>query len=125
MIVILSLIGGLTFEKFVIATLAPISPALLWGMLEHKRQTRAIQTRERLKGFAEGLWRQAITSSSPTLDESRDLQDEIYDTRRTDPRIFNWIYALLWKDEEEDMKAGAERLVKQFLAQNPEGKSES
>jgi hypothetical protein len=72
------------------------------------------------------LWRQAITSPAPTLDdESRDLQDEIYDTRRTNPRIFNWIYALLRKEQEEDMKAGAERLVTQFSTQNPEAKSES
>lgn len=126
MIVILSLIGGLSLEKFVVAILAPMSPALLWGMREYKRQTKAIQTRERLKGLAEGLWRQATTSPAPTLDdESRDLQDEIYDTRRTNPRISNWIYGLLRKEQEEDMKAGAERLVKRFLTQNPEARSES
>lgn len=125
MIFILGLVGGLTLEKFVLAILAPMSPALLWGMREYKRQTKAIQTRERLKSLAEGLWRQAITSPAPTLDdESRDLQDEIYDTRRTNPRIFNWIYALLRKEQEEDMKAGAERLVTQFSTQNPEAKSE-
>ena len=82
MIVILGLVGGLTLEKFVLAILAPLSPALLWGMREHKRQTKAIQTRERLKSLAESLWRQATTSPFPTLDDaSRDLQDEIYDAR--------------------------------------------
>lgn len=61
-----------------------------------------------------------ITSPTLTLaQESRDLQDEIYDARRTNPRIFNWIYALLREEHEEDMKAGAERLVRQYLTQNP------
>jgi hypothetical protein len=120
LIVVIGLIGGLTLEKFVLAILAPMSPALLWGMREYKRHTKAIQTRERLKALAERMWDQAITSPTLTLaQESRDLQDEIYDARRTNPRIFNWIYALLREEHEEDMKAGAERLVRQFLTQNP------
>jgi hypothetical protein len=39
MIVILGLVGGLTLEKFVLAILAPMSAAMLWGMREYKRQT--------------------------------------------------------------------------------------
>lgn len=51
------------------------------------------------------------------------MQDEIYDSRRTNTRIFNWIYAMIREEQEEDMNAGAERLVKQFLTPNLEAKS--
>jgi hypothetical protein len=89
-----------------------MSPALLWGIREYKRQSKAIETRTRLKTLAEQLWQEAIGAPGRTMDqESRLLQDEFYDARRANPSIFNWVYALLRAEHEEDMKAGAERLV--------------
>jgi hypothetical protein len=115
-IIFIGLIGGLTLAKFVLAILAPMSPALLWGIREYKRQSKAIQLRARLKTVAEQLCQRAIDSPALTLEhESRLLQDEIYDARRTNPSIFNWVYALFRSDQEEQMKAGAEHLVNKFL----------
>lgn len=107
-----------TLDKFILASLAPLSPAILWAVREYRQQNEAIEQLERLKEFILTLFEQAInqTISSDKLErEIREVQDGIYENRCNNPMIFNWIYKLLRNSQEEAMNKGAEELVQEAL----------
>lgn len=114
----IGLFGGITLEKFVLAIFAPIFPVFLWGIREYKTQREAADTLDRLKSHIENLWENAIKNNSTSLQiqqEARNLQDEIYERRRNNPLIFDWIYKRLRSKYEEQMNKGADELVKEAL----------
>jgi len=47
--------------------------------------------------------------------KSRNLQDEIYYNRRSNPFILDWFYRRLLRKNEEFMNRGAEELVNEAL----------
>jgi len=118
---LVGLIGGLTLEKFFLVVLAPLIPAVVLGIRQHIEHTEAAVRLDKLKERSEGLWNQAIRrrlTSQEVTEESYKLQNEIYDNRRRNPLIFNWIYSRLRKQQEEQMNRGAEELIEEAL-RNP------
>jgi hypothetical protein len=116
---ILGLVYGMTLERFVLAILAPLTPALLWGIRECRRQKSAATLSERLKSHIDGVWEKILRTQmedSELETEARQLQDEIYERRRTSPLIFNWIYSLLRTSYDEQATKGAEALVQEVLS---------
>jgi len=118
---LVGLIGGLTLEKILLVVLAPLIPAVFLGIRQHTEHTEAAARLDKLKEHSEGLWNQAIRgrlTPQEVTEESYKLQNEIYDNRRRNPLIFNWIYKHLRKEQEEQMNRGAEELVEEAL-RNP------
>lgn len=118
---LVGLIGGLTLEKFFLVVLAPLIPAVVLGIRQHIEHTEAASRLDKLKERSEGLWNQAIKrrlTPQEVTEESYKLQNEIYDNRRRNPLIFNWIYRRLRKQQEEQMNRGAEELIEEAL-RNP------
>jgi hypothetical protein len=114
----IALIGGMSLEKFLLAVLAPISPAFLWGIREFSRQSGTTKTLERLKNYLESLWTEVITNSLPpdkAETNARHLQDGIFEHRGNSPLIFDWVYEFLRSEHEEQMQKGAEDLAKDAL----------
>lgn len=72
---------------------------------------------DKLKKHAEGLWDKALGGTSPEelTSKSRELQDEIYQNRSTNPLIFDWLYNLLRNKDEELMNKTVDELVKEAL----------
>lgn len=114
----IGLIGGMSLEKFLLAVLAPISPALLWGIREYNRQNEATRILQRLKNYLESLWTE-VTKNSFLPDRAetnaRHLQDGIFDHRANSPLIFDRVYEFLCSEHEEQMQKGAEELAKEAL----------
>jgi hypothetical protein len=109
---------GMTLERFVLAILAPLSPAWLWGIREWKKQRAAAESADRLKAHANEIWAAALAGmiSGEFLEtKARDLQDEIYERRRTNPLIFDWIYYWLQDEQEEQASKAADELVQEAL----------
>lgn len=122
----LGFIGGMSLDKFVLAVLAPLSPAFLWGIRDHRRQTNAAETQEELKGRVEGLYSEVIigklTPEQAEI-ESSQLQDAIFDLRRNNPLIFDWVYKILRRTYEEQATKGAQELMEEALALNSQDRS--
>jgi hypothetical protein len=121
LILALGLHKGMTLERFVLAILAPLSPAFLWGIREWKKQRAAADSADQLKTHADEIWTKALagTMSGKLLEtEARDLQDEIYERRRTNPLIFDWIYYHLRDRQEEQANRAADELVEEALRSN-------
>ena len=118
---LVGLIGGLTLEKFFLVVLAPLIPAVVLGIRQHIEHTEAAARLDKLKERSEELWNQAIRrrlTPQEVTEESYKLQNEIYDNRKRNPLIFNWIYRRLRKQQEEQMNRGAEELIEEAL-RNP------
>lgn len=113
----LGLIANLTLEKFILAMVVPLMPALSRGLrqyVEHKEYAARLDT---LKKYMESLWNKALSNANP--DEltraSRELQNEIYNLRRTSPLIFDWLYERPKKEDEKLMNIAAGEMVKKAL----------
>lgn len=118
---LVGLIGSLTLEKFFLVVLAPLIPALILGIRQYKEHTEAAARLDRRREQADELWSQAIKgrlAPQELTEESYKLQNEIYDNRRRNPLIFEWIYDRLQGEQEIQMNRGAEDLVEEAL-RNP------
>jgi hypothetical protein len=114
---IIGLVGGMNMEKFILAVLAPLSPAILLGIREYKKQNDAAARLDELKNYVEELWAKALRDEITPEQierESRDLQDIIYDCRSNNPLIYDRIYRYLFNAQEEQMNKGAEELVEEY-----------
>jgi hypothetical protein len=110
----IGLIGGFTVDKFFLAVIAPLMLAFALGIRQYTDHQQSAFALDWLKGHAEKIWRNAIEKKSlpdELTKESRDLQDEIYDCRRKNRLIFDWIYNRLKRDHEFQMNVSAEALV--------------
>jgi hypothetical protein len=102
-----------TLTSFVLTTLAPITPVVIWALRERNRQGSTCELLDRLN---EDIKKLLTQSSSGATEEylsirSRELQDAIYNHRVSSPLIFDWVYNRMRRGMEERMNAGAEELV--------------
>ncbi|WP_414517629.1 S-4TM family putative pore-forming effector [Nostoc sp. PCC 9305] len=118
---LVGLIGGLTLEKFVLATLTPLVPTFVFGLRQYIDNNEAATRLDRLRENSESIWQQVVNGRIAPQEletESYNLQNQIYDNRRLSPLIFDWIYYRLQRKNEEEMNRGAEALI-QELRQSP------
>ncbi len=118
---LISLVGGLSLAKFLLAVIAPLTPAFVLGLRQYSEHHEAAARLDRLHENAENILDKIINKKLMEEDierESYSLQVEIYENRRRSPSILDWFYSLLRRKHEEQMNKGAESLVKELM-QNP------
>jgi len=116
-VITISLIGGMTLEKFLLAVLAPLAPAYVLALRQYTENNEAAARLSRLKDVAENLIQEVAQKRLTLQDlerESYSLQSQIYDNRRYSPLIFDWIYSWLRREGEEQMNKGAEALIQEL-----------
>lgn len=116
LVVMFGLHANQTLGQLALAVVAPLSPALLWGIREIRKQSEAAEALDKLRGQIESVWAQALNGSlndNALLDTSVDFQNEIFERRSRHPLIFNWINSLVRDQQQESMKAKAVELVAQ------------
>jgi len=117
-IVSLGIFSGLTIETFILAMLAPLLPLIIWGMDEYSKNIHAADHLENLKRLSEQLWNLSISSSISREQfdrESRDLQNEIFDCRKNNPLIFDWIYNRMKDPQQDQMYKSADFFVSEAI----------
>ena len=105
-----------TQEKFLMAIIVPLMPAVFWGIRQYKAHNASASRQERLKEYVNKLWDDTLEGklSDTQLEvESRNLQNEIYENRSNNPLIFDWIYKILRNKQEVQMNKSAEMLLKE------------
>jgi hypothetical protein len=108
-----------SLEQFVLAVLAPLTPALMWAGRECKRQTEGASNLDRLRETTEQIWSQMLKGSLSETEltlRSRTLQDAILVGRRERATVFDWVYGRLRKKHEKQMNVGAEEMINQIRA---------
>lgn len=107
-----------TMTTFVLSTLAPMTPVMIWILRECNRQSATCELLDRLNDEVKKLWdhsRRGATEQEIST-RSRELQDAIFNHRASSPLIFDWVYNLLRKKMEDRMNAGAEHWVNELRA---------
>lgn len=117
-VVMISLLKGLTFGNFLLIVVFPLLPAMGWIIRELRGQNEAIQRKDGLKRYTEEVWSAAIRKRASVEEierNSRKLQDKIYDNRCHNPLILDAFYRHLRPRNEVQMTRSAEELVKEAL----------
>ena len=108
----------LTLVQFVLAVVVPLLPAGLKIWRKAKKHDESAAATERARGLLEGFWKKAIQQNVPAaelLEESRRLQDELFDRRRLSPPVPEWLYASTRESHEQEMKYGSQKMVDEVL----------
>lgn len=116
--VITGIIGHFQVEQWILTGVAPLLPVFMLGLRQSIEQNEAADRLDALRRHAEKMWSEILAGASDDkiTQESRELQDEIYDHRRRNPLIFDWIYGVLRNRQEEQMNRAAADLIEEAQA---------
>jgi len=115
---LVALIGDFTLKNFLLNVLFPLLPLLILGARQFRDNQDTANRLDTLKSHADRIWKKALDGSSESdlLNESRNLQDEIYDNRRNKPLIFDTIFRRLRPSLQTQMNFGSDELVSEAKA---------
>jgi hypothetical protein len=102
-------------ETFVLAVLTPLAPAALWLGREIRRNTHAFHVSHLLYGRVESLLNNTVAGRRRVgviEEETRDIQQELLEFRRSSPLIPDWFYRLARRSQEDTARAAIETIVR-------------
>jgi hypothetical protein len=108
----------MSLEDLVMIVLSPGLPVFLWLVREWTQQRESTDTVERLKERISSIWVRILDDEISETDleaESRNLQDLIFDHRKSNTPIPDFIYEYFRDRQEEQQKAGTDTLVTAYL----------
>ncbi len=106
-------------SQIAISLILPILPAALKLLRECQKHHDSAAVSERTKSMLESIWHRALKETLTPDDfreESRRLQDELYDRRKSSPTVPQRLYLWLRTDYERDMRLGSDEMVKDAKA---------
>ena len=106
-------------SEIAISLVLPILPAALKILRECQKHQDSATVSERTKSMLESIWNRALNepvSPEQFREESRRLQDELYDRRKGSPTVPQSLYFWLKPDYERDMRLGSDEMVKDAKA---------
>lgn len=109
----LALGQGFTLEDFLLKVVFPLAPALLLGIRQFTEQMEAATRLDKLKEHAERLWNEALggKSEKAMTNAARGLQDEIFESRKRSPLVFDIVFKRLRSGYEVQMNQGVAELA--------------
>lgn len=102
---------------FLAYMIAPLASTYVFGYRQMVEHTEAADRLDKLKELSEKIWLDALggmTQSNLNL-KCRALQDQIFDHRKKNPPIFDFLFRWFRDDNEKIMNKGAESLVEDFF----------
>jgi hypothetical protein len=109
---------GLPFSEIVLTIIVPFVPLMTFALREFRKQSDSIDALANLKSEVDKLWSKAM--KNPNADglthDARTLQDAIYRNRVSNPLVYDWVYRLNRKKNEDLAYSGAKALVKEAKA---------
>ena len=103
-----------TLAQFLLGVVAPLLPAIVKVWRGYSKHQESAGASERARQSLSATWTQAMTrdaSADVLLTDSRHLQDELFDRRKTSSRVPNWFYRSYRPEFERQMTRGAEEMV--------------
>jgi hypothetical protein len=114
----IGLLEHVTLEDSIVRAVVPIFPILVLGYRQVTEQLDAASRVERLKDHAKRLWEQVVLGIKPTAATraSRNLQDEIFESRSRSPLVFDFVFTRLRDNFETQMNYGVAQLADEARA---------
>jgi hypothetical protein len=113
---------GLSFADFAIKMAIPMAALYKLGVTQFVEHREAAERLDKLRDHAEKLWAEAISGANleALKVKSRILQDEIFDGRKKNPPVFDFIFWMFRDKNQLQMNKGAEVLIQEAkLASKP------
>ena len=103
--------------EFLAYIVAPLAATYVFGYRQMMEHGDAADRLDKLKELSEKIWSDAIAGKNAvTLKlKSRTLQDQIFDHRKKNPPIFDFVFRWFRDGDEVLMNKGAEALVREYL----------
>lgn len=100
---------------FVMKVAVPLAALYKLGVSQFIEHRDAADRLDKLKDHAEKIWSEAINGAGIDVlkAKSRNLQDEIFDGRKRNPPIFDFIFFIFRNRHEEQMNRGAQALIQE------------
>ncbi|MBL7689031.1 MAG: hypothetical protein JNJ49_13440 [Bdellovibrionaceae bacterium] len=102
-------------EDMILLIFAPLAPFFYAGLRQYVENREAAQQLDTLKVHAEKIWQNALDGQavSKVTSSSRELQNEIFLSRKRSPPVFEWIFRKIRASFESQMNYGAAQLADQ------------
>lgn len=104
---------GLSISDLLLTVIVPFVPLAAFVLREHRKQSDAVESLTTQKSEVDKLWVKALKTPDSTElgQDSRNLQDAIYRNRTSNPLVYDWVYWLMRKLNEDSARHAAETLV--------------
>lgn len=119
LVFLIALLRGDSVQQMILTVYVPLAPAVLWILREIIAQRDAIHAVERGLAATESTWKQALEGTIGESEASRQsilFQDALFENRSRSPLVFNWIYLIIRKRKEAEMRATAADMVTEAVA---------
>jgi hypothetical protein len=105
--------AGFHLSEVLVIVALPMSTTLILAHRQWIDHREAADRLDRLREHAERVWRHAISNpEDPNLEhEARSLQGEIFDGRKRNPPVFDFVFKWLRSSNESQMNVGAAHYV--------------
>lgn len=106
---------AMNVTDFVMKVAVPLAALYKLGVSQFVEHRDAADRLDKLKDHAEKIWSEAINGAGIDVlkAKSRSLQDEIFDGRKRNPPIFDFIFFIFKNKHEEQMNRGAQALIQE------------
>jgi hypothetical protein len=103
----------LSFDEFVLKVFVPLGPTLLLGLRQYFEHIDAAARLDRLRDYAEAAWKDGLAGRRPAELEldSRRLQDEILESRRRSPFVWDRVFRGLQPAQNKQMNFAVDEMV--------------
>lgn len=117
-LIVVGVVRSMSVADLLVTTVGPLTSGIWLAIKQYRENADAAGRLEKLKDHAQDFWNRALkgASESDLAAESRALQDEIFDNRKRNAPVFDWLYWQLRDDQESQMRATAAELVRQLEA---------
>ena len=103
LVTIISLFKELSIPSFLLNAVSPFFCLLTFTIKQYKENRKSINNSNKLKTHCDTIWNDILNKTkkeNELKDLSRKLQDEIFQSRSTNPLIFDWYYNRYRKNQE-------------------------
>jgi len=110
--------GAMSVQDWFLKLLGPLLPAFFLFMRQRRAQVDSVKRLRELRAYADKLWKLVAdgkSSSKRLCDESRALQNAIFDHRSKSVVEFEWLYNLFRSELETEQSASNDLLIEEFL----------
>lgn len=116
-VLLIGIEGEFTLTKLILTVIVPLQPALLYAAREIHGQRDSCERLERLINKAVVIWDDILNnrlSKSALKEKAQEMQSALLEHRQTCPLIFDWIYRMLRRKNQDEMTKSNEYLVSEF-----------
>lgn len=113
-LIFIGLINELTLSTFITNVLFPFFPVLVFSIRQVQDNNNSIKLLENLKNKANEYWERVLSNTNEYAslnDLSRKLQNEIFDSRKNSPLLFDWYYRKYKSSQQIDTDYSGEQMV--------------